>query len=290
MKLQRGVDKLDMNILQVISNKIPGLAESQQTLGAYILEHYREVANLSALDLGKKAGVSDATVVRFAKAIGFSGYAELKKELYNCVAATETPSEKMIKSVGRKEKIDSALTQIFQTDIHNIQRTFADFSKDSMNRAIEALSNARKLYILGLNSCESLAVFLHFHLRRLHLDVELITSGGLVLFEQLAYIDSNDGLVVISYPRYSKDSLRAISLAKDRKACVISITDKPYSPIAKGADISLIAHSSSPGFYNSYAAATTICNALVFSIAMQNESKSLEALRMVEKVKDGLYI
>ena len=85
MKLQRGVDKLDMNILQVISNKIPGLAESQQTLGAYILEHYREVANLSALDLGKKAGVSDATVVRFAKAIGFSSYAELKKELYSTV-------------------------------------------------------------------------------------------------------------------------------------------------------------------------------------------------------------
>jgi DNA-binding MurR/RpiR family transcriptional regulator len=266
------------------------LPESQQILGEYIIQHYREVANLSALDLGKVAGVSDATVVRFAKAIGYSGFAELKNELYSYVLASDTPSAKMVQSIGRKRKIDSALTEIFQFDISNIQKTLADFSNDHINKATKALIRARKIYIVGLNSCESLAVFLHFHLRRLSLDVLLVTAGGLVLFEQLAYINQDDSLVLISYPRYSRDSLRAVKFAKERQACVISITDKRYSDIAAEADIPLVAHSSSPGFYNSYAAATTICNVLVFSIAMQNEQKSLESLKMVEKVKDGLYL
>ncbi|MEW6624643.1 MAG: MurR/RpiR family transcriptional regulator [Bacillota bacterium] len=279
-------------ILKVIASKLKELPESQRLLGEYILSNYKEVANLSALDLGAKVGVSDATVVRFAKSLGYSGYPEIKTELFKYLTREDDPSQKMIKALGRMKKVNMAVTEVFENDIKNIQETFKSFSLENMESAVSAINKAQKIYILGLNSCEALAGFLNFHLSRLCLNVKLITSSGLVMFEQLAFITEADLLIVISYPRYSRDSLDSIKLAKSVGAKVISITDKTFSPIAEASDIALIAHSSSPGFYNSYAAATTICNVLVLSMAMLDEKRSLKALKTIEDFKKDhdLYI
>jgi DNA-binding MurR/RpiR family transcriptional regulator len=267
------------NVLKLIADKISYLPASQKRLGEYLLAHYREAANLSALDLGEKAGVSDATVVRFSKAIGLTGYSEIKRELFKCLASEESPSEKIIKSLSQVNKVTSGVAEVFQNDINNIQETFKSFSMETLTSAVNAINEARRVYILGLNSCESLAKFLNFHLRRLHLDVHLITSGGLVLLEQLIPIASEDILIVISFPRYSLDTLSGVELAVTKGSQIICITDKAHSPIAKASNFALIAHSTSPGFYNSYAAATTICNALVLSFALLDEKRSINALK-----------
>lgn len=276
------------NIMDIITQKLKDLPESQRVLGEFILKNYKYVANLSAIELGNRAGVSDATVVRFAKSIGYSGYPEIKNELFEYLIHEELPSNKMIKSLNRIKKVDSGIMEVFQNDINNIEETFRSFRKKDLDMAVEAINSARRVYVIGLNSCESLASFLNFHLRRLDIDVHLITSAGLVMFEQLSSIKKGDALVVISYPRYSKDALSAVELAKSRNAKTISISDQEYSPIAQAADISLIAHSTNLGFYNSYAAATTMCNVLVLSIALVNEEKSLQALKSIDEIKDEI--
>lgn len=278
------------DILHVITDKMVDLPDSQKVLGEYILNNHRKVANLSALDLGNKVGVSDATVIRFAKSLGLLGYAELKKELFECLTQEDNPFMKMIKSLSRVKQVDSAVTEVFQNDIRNIQETFKSLSEETLKHAVNAIFSARRIYVIGLNSCGSLASFLNFHLRRLHLDMHLILSAGFVMFEQLAPINSKDVLVIFSYPRYSRDSLHAVEMAKGKGATTISITDKLYSPIAQASDIALIAHSTSPGFYNSYAAATTICNVLVLSLAFLNEEKSLQALKAVEEINKDMYL
>ncbi len=280
----------EAGILRLISSKLKDLPNSQRVLGEYIMTNYKDAASLSALDLGKKVGVSDATVIRFAKSLGYTGYPEIKRELFTCLTRQENPSEKMVKAISRVKKLDSALTEVFQHDIDNIQETLKSFSKEQVDAAVQFIYTARRTYILGLNSCESLAHFLNFHLRRLHLDVHLVTSAGQVMYEQMSPINHQDVLVVISYPRYSWDSLNAIELAKERKSKVVSITDKAYCAIAEASDIPLVAHSTSPGFYNSYAAATTICNVLILSIAMLDEEKSLKALKSIEEIKKDIYI
>ena len=274
--------------MDIITQKLKDLPESQRVLGEFILKNYKYVANLSAIELGSRAGVSDATVVRFAKSIGYSGYPEIKNELFEYLIHEELPSNKMIKSLNRIKKVDSGIMEVFQNDINNIEETFRSFRKKDLDMAVEAINSARRVYVIGLNSCESLASFLNFHLRRLDIDVHLITSAGLVMFEQLSSIKKGDALVVISYPRYSKDALSAVELAKSRNAKTISISDQEYSPIAQAADISLIAHSTNLGFYNSYAAATTMCNVLVLSIALVNEEKSLQALKAIDEIKDEI--
>ncbi len=278
------------SVLKLIARKLKDLPESQRVLGEYILDNYRNAANLSALDLGSRVGVSDATVVRFAKSLGFSGYLEIKRELFKYLAREDNPSERMCKSLGQVKQVGASIVEVFQNDIKNIEATLQSFSPESLERAVQCLCQARRIYTLGLNSCESLARFLSFHLHRLTMDVHLVTSGGLVMFEQLAPITGQDVLVVFSYPRYSIDTLQAIELACSRGGTVICITDRDYSPVARAAHILLLAHSSSPGFYNSYAAATTICNVLVFSVALKDKEKALDALKTVEEIKKDIYL
>lgn len=278
-------------VLKKIAENLNALPESQRLLGEYILSNYREAASLSALDLGKKANVSDATVVRFAKSLGYSGYLEIKRELLKCLTMVEeSPSAKMIKSLSLVKQVSSAIAEVFQNDIKNIEKTFQDFSAEALDEAVKIIFSSQKVYILGLNSCASLARFLHFHLHRLQMSVQLVISGGLVMFEQLAHISGGDALVVISFPRYSRDTLNAIELARSKGASVVSITDKPYSPVAEASHVFLLAHSSTPAFYNSYAAALTVCNVLVLSVALLDENKALKALKTVEKVKKDLYL
>ncbi len=282
---------LETDILKSITKNLNVLPDSQKALGEYILVNYKEAASLSALELGAKVGVSDATVVRFAKSLGYSGYVEIKKELFKCLTKEDIPSEKMLKSLEKIREVDSAVADVFQNDINNIQKTLKSFCKEKLDDAVRTLHQASIIYILGFNSCGPLAGFLNFHLQRLSLKVQLITSAGLVMYEQLAFISKEDALVVISYPRYSVDSLNAANYAKSRGAKVVSITDKSYSPIAEASNIPLIAHSTSPGFYNSYAAATTICNVLVLSVALLNKERYLKALKTMDEIQnDGLYI
>lgn len=283
------------SILNRLEAMIEELSPSQRSLANYILVNHRMIPILSSVELANKVGVSDPTVVRLCQKMGFTGYTEFKDELFKEQSQnnSRTPIDRLVNTIQGIEETNSFAAQVFQNELINFKETVAQFEVNSLEDIIDDMVNAEKIFIVGLNSCASLAHFIYFHLNRLGANAEMINSGGLVLYEKLARINKEDIMITISFPRYSVDSLNAIELAKEKRCQVISITDDSHNTIAQNSDHVLVAKSENVlSFYNSFVGAMALCNVLILSYALRNKEKSIKYLKNLTELKESknLYL
>ena len=173
----------------------------------------------------------------------------------------------------------------------NLRASLAEIDKDEFEQIAEAVVNAKTVYIIGVRSSASLAMFLSFYLNLICGNVRHVqTSTASELFEQIFRIGEGDVLIGISFPRYSKRTLKAIHYAKSRNATVVSITDSKASPIAQAADMSLIARSDMASFVDSLVAPLSVINALIVAISMKKQGEVVATFEKLEKIWDEYQV
>jgi DNA-binding MurR/RpiR family transcriptional regulator len=91
-------------------------------------------------------------------------------------------------------------------------------------------------------------------------------------------------VIGISFPRYSKNTIKAISYAKANGATVIGITDSENSPVAEGSDICLISRSDTASFVDSLVAPLSVINALIAAVGIKNRDKMQKNLEKLERI------
>ena len=222
---------------------------------------------MTAAKLGQKVGVSESTVVRFALELGFEGYPEMRKALQEMIRNRLTSVQRIEVAktvIGGRD----ALSAILNSDMENILRTQTSLDRKRFDAAVEALLNARHIYILGTRTSAALSMFMGFYFNMLFENVKVLyenTAGE--VFEQIMRIGPGDVFVGISYPRYSKRTVKAVRFAKERGATVLAMTDAETSPIASGADICLLARSDMVSFVDSLVAPLSLINALIVAVS-----------------------
>ena len=245
---------------------------------------------MTAANLGKAVGVSESTVVRFASHIGFDGYPELQQYLQEMVKSHLTSVQRMDVAASRFEG-DDFIDKAFAADIEMIKATRDGISREAFAKSVEAINRAEKIYILGVRSSASLASFAAFYFRFLYRDVVLVdTSAASEMFEQMFRIGSNDVCIAVSFPRYSNQTVKALSFARNRGAAIISITDGEMSPIAQYATHLLVAKSSMVSFVDSLVAPLSLINALIAASAREKREDVYNDFKELEKIWDEYHV
>ena len=145
--------------------------------------------------------------------------------------------------------------------------------------------SARKIYILGVRSAYALSSFLGFYFNMMFENVVVVhTNSSSELFEQILRIGRGDVLVGISFPRYSKRTLRAVGYAKERGATAIAITDSQASPLAGMADHTLLARSDMVSFVDSLVAPLSLVNALIAAVSRRKGTEIQGTFRELEQI------
>ena len=272
------------DIIKDIEKKSKNLSKSHKKIAEYILEKCEKAAYMTAGRLAEKTGVSESTVVRFACELGYDGYPTLQKALKEQVKAQLTTAQRMelaYEKMGSRDIFASTL----KADISYIEKTLETMDKSQLEKAADAISSADKIYVTGVRSAAGLAEFVRFYLKLIFDNVYMIKStGGDDLFEQILNVGEKDVVIGISFPRYSKNTLRALSYAKAGGATVIGITDSENSPVAKESDISLISRSDTTSFVDSLVAPLSVINALIASVGMKNRDKMQKNLEKLERI------
>ena len=239
---------------------------------------------MTAARLGECVAVSESTVVRFAKDMGFEGYPDFRKALQEVVRTRLT-------TVGRIEVSDSligegdVLTKVLNADMEKLRHTLDGINRDAFRRAVERLVQARKIYVMGVRSSSYLAGFLAHHLRMVTDHVRLVqTTSRSDMFEEIMSIEENDVMIVITFPRYSKSIINAADYAHSAGADVIAITDSDASPVAQKADQLLLAQSDMASFIDSLVAPLSIINALLVAVARMKKDDLVVRLRRLEDI------
>lgn len=266
------------------------LSKGHKKIADYIRSNYEKASFMTAASLGKAVGVSESTVVRFASNIGFEGYPELQKYLQEMVKSHLTSVQRMEVSASRFEG-DDFIGNAFAADIDMIKATRDGVSREAFEKSVEAINKARKIYILGVRSSAAIASFAAFYFRYLSENVVLIdTSSSSELFEQMFRINSEDVCIAISFPRYSNQTVKALSFAKDRGATIISITDGEMSPIAPYATYLLVAKSNMVSFVDSLVAPLSLINALIAACARKKSDDVYGYFKALEEIWDEYHV
>lgn len=272
------------DLMKRINNTYPKLSKGQKLLANYIIEHYEKAVFLTASKLGKIVGVSESTVVRFANELGYDGYPKLQRALEELVKTKLTSFQRVEVTSDRIDK-SHVLKSVLQSDAEKIKHTLEEIDEDIFNQAIDMILGARKIYILGVRSCASLAGFLGFYFNLIFDNTKLIhTNSVSEMFEQIYRIGPEDVVIGISFPRYSKRTIKAMEFAKNRDAKIITITDSLLSPLIQFAECSLIARSDMASFVDSLVAPLSLINALIVALCIKKKDEVLDTLENLEKV------
>ncbi len=274
------------NLLQLMTERMPEFSKGQRLIARYIIENYDRAAYMTAAKLGAIVQVSESTVVRFADELGFDGYPDLQHALQELAKTNLTAAQRMKVADNFLDK-DNILDKVLLGDADKIRHTLEGLDRAAFNDAVEKIVAAEHIYILGVRSSASLAAFITYNFRMMFDNVSPVagTSGGEV-FEQILNIGPRDVLIAVSFPRYSKRTVRAVQYAHRAGADVVALTDSTASPLAPFSDQLLTARSDMASFVDSLVAPLSIINAMVAAVSLRQHDEVQARLERLEAIWD----
>ena len=277
-------DILKENILKKIKSDYATFSKSQRLIADFVLNNFAEASVMTASKLAETVKVSESTVVRFATELGYLGYPEFIAELTEYVRS-ESNLIKRTESLLALVKDEDVLKTVMNSDSDNIKLTLQNINKDQFDGAADAILNANKIYIVGVRSSACLASFAEFYFSMLFDNVYLLQANSVSdIFELVIRADEKSVVLGISFPRYSKRTVKAMSIAKSKGAKLIALTDSEKSPIAKDADYLITAKSEMVSFVDSLVAPFSVLNALIVKLVLKKKDEVLHTFEELENI------
>ena len=166
---------MSTDILARIQAQLHTFSKGQKRIANYILESYDKAAFMTASKLGKTVAVSESTVVRFAVELGFDGYPSMQRSLQEMVR-TRLTSVQRIEAANDRFGDQDVVSSVLQSDIDSIRLTAESLDRREMAACVEAILQAKHIYIVGVRSSAALAAYLNFYFRNLFDNVRLVSS------------------------------------------------------------------------------------------------------------------
>lgn len=261
-------------------------SKGQKRIAEYILENYEKAAFMTANRLGVNVDVSESTVVRFAMEMGYSGYPAMQKALQEMVRNKLTAIQRIEVSNDRLADQD-VISVVMHADAESIRLTMDGLKNETFEQAVDALVQARKVYIVGIRAASAISEFLGFYLNMTLENVIVIRVNSFSeLFEQIFRIGEQDVMIGISFPRYSKRTVKSMMYAKDQGATTIAITDSEASPLAGLADYTLTARSDMISFVDSLVAPLSLANAIIMAVGRKKGGELTGTFGKLEQIWD----
>lgn len=270
-----------------IRSLIPELSRSEALVAEYIASHTDEVINLSVSALADCCGVSDPTIIRACRNLGFSGYQALKIAL---IQGMNAPISYTGEEVDAGDDMQRAVGKVFGAAADALNLTRHNLNTDDMKAAADALLNANKILIFGVGGSAAVAADVQHKFMRLGLnataysDMNVQTIGA-------AYAGEKDVVFAISHSGSSKAVVDNARLAKSNGATVISLSSMGKSPITETADISLFTSANETRYrivaISSRIAELTVIDCLYSYMSFRTGSE--ENLLVEKVIEDQMY-
>lgn len=268
----------------MLQEKLSDFSKGQRRIAQYILEEYDKAAFMTAARLGDKVGVSESTVVRFAVNLGYDGYPTMQKAMQEMVLNRLTSVQRLEVASERIGDGD-IVSLVLQSDIEKLRRTEETLDRQAFAKAVDAIVDAQRVYILAVRSTAALAHFLGYYLRYLSDNVHIITASGTSeMFEQIAGVNSGDAVIAFSFPRYSTATMKGVRFCSSAGATVVGFTDSELSPLAKICDHVLLAKSDMLSLVDSLVAPLSVVNALIAAVSARRGAELSQRLDMLENI------
>jgi DNA-binding MurR/RpiR family transcriptional regulator len=236
------------------------LTPTQRRLAQCLLENAAEAPFLSSTRLATLANVSQPSVTRFAVALGFEGYPDLRDHMRTLLA--DDPAELESSEEVRRNSLQHAVAQDI-ANLHGLAEALAD--PETVQEAGALLAGSRPLTVLGLRASGAIARHFAYFARKIHPDVRLIDDGGTYLDDRLEQARAAGGTALVAFlmPRWPRETLAAVRAAAELGLRVVTVTDQAMTPAREFSDHVLVAGVGTHLVFDSQAAPTALAMVLL---------------------------
>lgn len=258
--------------MDYIESKLKGtpLTKTEEKIAGYFLENKNKICFKTATDLSLDIGVSDTSIIRFVRTLGFNGYADfqkkMKENIVQQISESGSPLQRHKKAVERGS-ISNVAEELLMTTLENLNKTYESINMDVVKEITDVLIRSRNKYIAAFGGTSSIAHFMVNKLGYFLPGCQGIFHADVMALEKIVDLTNEDCIILFTFPRYTEIALSLAEIAQGKKAEVIVITDKITCPAALYADIVMTAYVQNMGFSNSYVAPMWIADLLILSVS-----------------------
>lgn len=220
---------------------MPALTPVEQHLAEQVVADPGGVARSTITALAQRCGTSTTSVTRFCRALGLSGYAELRLAL---AAETGTSqswawAQDLGTDIEPDDSMETVIAHLVKADLQVIQETAAQLDRGALVAAIDALSGARRIELYAVSGSAAVTTDLCLRMRRIGYQVSVWSDVHDAL-TGAALVDERDVTIGISHSGETKEVIEPFSVAARNGATTIAVTNFPRSTLAGLADLVLL--------------------------------------------------
>lgn len=205
------------------------LTKKQKEIAQFFLESGEKIFFLSSKDIASLLQISDTSIIRFVKQIGFDSFRDFREFMKSNIQNKMSSVPQFIENIKflKHNSVEQSLLQQINESVSSI---FEEESLLQIKQILSKIQEAKNKYIVGLKSTAGLAYFFGVRLGFILENVYTYTNNDTVLINSIYNIDKNDLLLLFDYPTYSKEMTLLAKIAKEKGAFLIVISDKIDAP------------------------------------------------------------
>jgi len=279
---------IDFSLL--ISEQFNHLTKSEKRIANFLRKNQEESAFLSAGEIAKRLDLSEATLVRFARTLGFSSYPAMRSVLQQNFRQRVTHSTRLRGRLNEMREGGDIFERTTATEIDYLTQALESIDRQAMKKAVDLLRSHQRIFVFGLGPSISLVDLMEIRLHRFGKHVVPLKASGRELLEPLLLLTKDDLLFVICFFDQNPALKLVLDYGKKTGCPVIMLTDTLDVLLGESADVILAARRGPVGEFHSLVVPMTVINALLLSVAGEEQSNIMPILDKLDSLREQLKL
>lgn len=280
----------DIDFSLLISEQFNHLTKSEKRIANFLRKNQEESAFLSAGEIAKRLDLSEATLVRFARTLGFSSYPAMRSVLQQNFRQRVTHSTRLRGRLNEMREGGDVFERTTATEIDYLTQALESIDRQAMKKAVDMMRAHQRIFVFGLGPSISLVDLMEIRLHRFGKHVIPLKASGRELLEPLLLLNQNDLLFVICFFDQNPALKLVLDYGKKTGCPIIMLTDTLDVLLGESADVILAARRGPVGEFHSLVVPMTVINALLLSVAGEEQTNIMPILDKLDSLREQLKL
>ncbi len=261
------MDNKTNSLQKMIQEKYDSFAAKGKILAAFVLSNPDKAVFMTTRQLGSAVSVSEATVVRFVRQLGFESYALFIKALRDFIDRELTLIERgrMAHTVMGSE--DKELDRLISQDIQDIRAMHKGLDFSLAKQIRNLLKTASVVYVMGSRLSYSSAHYFGWTLAKIRENVIILNGSDRTSMDRMVFAPPGSVVVVVATSRYPNELIRLGKIARRQKLKQVLITDSESCPLVQFSDHVLVAPQTTIPFLGNPVSLVSLMHYLLHTLA-----------------------
>jgi DNA-binding MurR/RpiR family transcriptional regulator len=270
---------------KLVHERFDSLTKSEKRIARYLLKNQDEAAFLSAAELASRLELSEATAVRFAQSMGFSGFPDMREAFQAAFRSRVTHSVRLRARLKNSRQDGDIFERLTSTEIDYLTQALRTVDRAAIHQAVHLLRERERVFVFGIGPSISLVNLLEIRLRRFGRQVIPLTTSGREILEPLLLMTGSDLLFAIGFFDVTPALQLVLNHAQACGCVSILLTDTLGSIIGNQADVVLAARRGPISAFHSLTVPMTIINTLLLALAQTDQERAMSNLDRLDELR-----